>query len=109
MKRLTRVMDPRQLRITMTLVTRLFRDFDVVHDHHIAESLVDSKEKQEMEKHVHVFEEFVLEAILPALAVAPLPVVSGQLQHLKDPVIIARTRVGLHQCHRTNDCTDTSL
>src|SRR5882724_2917324 len=97
MKRLTRIMDPRQLRITMTLVTRLFRDFDVVQNHHIAESLMDSKEKQDMEKHVHVFEEFVLEAILPALAMAPLPVVSGQLQHLKDPVLIARTRVGPHQ------------
>lgn len=93
MKRLTRVMDARQLRITMTLITRLFRDFDVVQHHRVAESLVESKEKHEMEKHIHTFEEYVLEAILPALAVAPLPVVSGQLQQLRDPVIIARTRV----------------
>ncbi|KAF8478258.1 topoisomerase II-associated protein PAT1 [Gautieria morchelliformis] len=95
MKRLTRVMDARQLRITMTLITRLFRDFDVVQNHHVAESLVESKEKHEMEKHIHTFEEFVLEAILPALAVAPLPIVSGQLQQLSDPVVVARTRPGI--------------
>jgi DNA topoisomerase 2-associated protein PAT1 len=95
MKRLTRVMDARQLRITMTLITRLFRDFDVVQNHHVAEALVESREKHEMEKHIHTFEEFVLEAILPALAVAPLPVVSGQLQQLSDPVVVARTRVSL--------------
>lgn len=95
MKRLTRVMDARQLRITMTLITRLFRDFDVVQNHHVSESLVENKEKHEMEKHIHTFEEFVLEAILPALAVAPLPVVSGQLQQLREPVVIARTRVSL--------------
>jgi len=93
MKRLTRVMDARQLRITMTLVTRLFRDFDVVENYPLTESLIESKEKLEMEKHVHVFEEFVLEAVLPALAIAPLPFVSGQLQLLRDPVVIARTRV----------------
>lgn len=101
MKRLTRVMDARQLRITMTLITRLFKDFDVVQNHRVAESLIESKEKQEMEKHIHTFEEFVLEAILPALAVAPLPVVSGQLQQLRDPVAIARTRVSsFSSCQR---------
>lgn len=93
MKRLTRVMDSRQLRITMTLVTRLFPDFDVVRKYALAESLEDTKEKHEMERHVLVFEEFVLEAVLPALAVAPLPFVSGQLQLLRDPVKIAQTGV----------------
>lgn len=93
MKRLTRVMDPRQLRITMTLVTRLFQDFDVVQNYHISESFVEDNEKHEMERHIHVFEEFVLEAVLPALAIAPLPFVSGQLQLLRDPVLVARTRV----------------
>ncbi|KAF8511840.1 topoisomerase II-associated protein PAT1 [Hysterangium stoloniferum] len=95
MKRLTRVMDARQLRITMTLIIRLFADFDVIQNYHISESLTESKERNEMERHIHVFEEFVLEAILPALAVAPLPVVSGQLQLLRNPVQVARTRPGI--------------
>jgi DNA topoisomerase 2-associated protein PAT1 len=88
-------MDARQLRITMTLVTRLFSDFDVVRDYAAVESLEDTKEKHELERHLHVFEEFVLEAVLPALAVAPLPFVSGQLQLLRDPVKIASTGVSM--------------
>lgn len=86
-------MDPRQLRITLTLVTRLFRDFDVIQDYHVVESLVDSKEKSEMERQVHAFEDYVLDPLIQALNTAPLPFVSGQLQLLTDPVTIARTRV----------------
>lgn len=88
-------MDSRQLRITLTLVTRLFRDFDVIRNYHIVESLVDSKEKVEMERQVHAFEEYVLEPLTQALNTAPLPFVCGQLQLLADPVSVARTRPGM--------------
>ncbi|GJJ11363.1 hypothetical protein Clacol_005595 [Clathrus columnatus] len=95
LKRIIRVMDARQLRITLTLVTRLFRDFDIIQDYHVTESLIDTKEKQETERHVHAFEEYVLDPLLSALAVAPLSFVSGQLHLLTDPVTIARTRPGI--------------
>lgn len=91
-------MDPRQLRITLTLVTRLFRDFDIIQHYHISESLTDSKEKHEMERQIHAFEEYVLEPLLHALTTAPLAFVSGQLQLLTDPVSIARTRVNTFIC-----------